>query len=72
MAPLNQNIEIPLVRVLARMEDLGIGVDVDALRQLNTKLTAEVVRLSGVLQADTVITNTIVAGTYTPGAGNIW
>lgn len=29
-------------------------------------------RFSGVVQADTVITNTIVATTYTPGAGNIW
>jgi phage baseplate assembly protein gpV len=29
-------------------------------------------KLSGVVQADTVITNTIIAATYTPGAGNIW
>jgi len=29
-------------------------------------------KFSGVVQADTVITNTIVASTYTPGAGNIW
>lgn len=29
-------------------------------------------RFSGVVQADTVITNTIIAATYTPGAGNIW
>jgi uncharacterized protein involved in type VI secretion and phage assembly len=28
-------------------------------------------RFSGVVQADTVITNTIIAATYTPGAGNI-
>src|SRR5215471_16200999 len=28
-------------------------------------------KFSGVVQADTVITNTIVAATYTPGAGNI-
>lgn len=27
---------------------------------------------SGVVKADTVITNTIVASTYTPGAGNVW
>lgn len=27
---------------------------------------------SGVVQADTVITNTVVAATYTPGAGNVW
>jgi uncharacterized protein involved in type VI secretion and phage assembly len=29
-------------------------------------------KFSGVVQADTVITNTIVATVYTPGAGNIW
>ncbi len=29
-------------------------------------------KFSGVVQADTVITNTIIAATYTPGAGNIW
>lgn len=29
-------------------------------------------KFSGVVQADTVITNTIVASIYTPGAGNIW
>lgn len=28
-------------------------------------------RFAGVVQADTVITNTIIAATYTPGAGNI-
>ena len=26
----------------------------------------------GVVQADTVITNSVVASSYTPGAGNIW
>lgn len=29
-------------------------------------------QFSGVVKADTVITNTIVAATYTPGAGNLW
>ncbi len=38
---LNRDIEVPLVRVLARMEHLGIGVDVDVLRALNESLTAE-------------------------------
>ena len=27
---------------------------------------------SGVVKADTVIATTVVGGTYTPGAGNIW
>jgi uncharacterized protein involved in type VI secretion and phage assembly len=29
-------------------------------------------RFSGVVQADTVISNTVISATYTPGAGNIW
>jgi hypothetical protein len=27
---------------------------------------------SGVVQAQTVITNSVVSASYTPGAGNIW
>ena len=27
---------------------------------------------SGVVQADTVITNSVISASYTPGAGNIW
>lgn len=29
-------------------------------------------RFSGVVQADTVITNAVVSASYTPGAGNVW
>ena len=29
-------------------------------------------KFSGVVQADTVITNAVVSSSYTPGAGNIW
>jgi uncharacterized protein involved in type VI secretion and phage assembly len=29
-------------------------------------------KFSGVVQADTVITNAVVSASYTPGAGNIW
>jgi uncharacterized protein involved in type VI secretion and phage assembly len=36
------------------------------------KVTAAMSQFSGVVQADTVITNLIVATAYTPGAGNIW
>ncbi|HEV2766895.1 MAG TPA: DNA polymerase I [Acidimicrobiales bacterium] len=42
---LYDEIERPLVRVLARMEDIGVGVDVDYLRGLNQELSAEVARL---------------------------
>ena len=27
---------------------------------------------SGVVQADTAITNSVISASYTPGAGNIW
>lgn len=30
------------------------------------------VEASGVVQSDTVITNSVVASSYTPGAGNVW
>jgi len=29
-------------------------------------------RFSGVVQCDTLISNTVISATYTPGAGNIW
>jgi DNA polymerase I len=42
---LNESIEVPLVRVLARMEHAGVGVDADELRGLRDRLTGEVDRL---------------------------
>ena len=50
MAELYRTVENPLVGVLARMEHAGIAVDVDELRSLNDRLSAEVARLSAVLQ----------------------
>ncbi len=29
-------------------------------------------KFSGVVQSDVLITNTVIASTYTPGAGNVW
>jgi DNA polymerase I len=45
MRTLYDDIENPLVRVLARMEDIGVGVDLDELKALNTHLTNECKRL---------------------------
>jgi DNA polymerase-1 len=42
---LNDDVEVPLVRVLARMEHVGVGVDARELRALRDRLTAEVERL---------------------------
>src|SRR3954447_15674501 len=41
LSALHDDIEIPLVRVLARMEDIGIGVDAAELKHLNDTLSAE-------------------------------
>ena len=50
MADLYASIENPLVGVLAKMEHVGIAVDVAELTQLNARLTADVERLGTVLQ----------------------
>ena len=47
---LYQDIECPLIRVLARMEKVGVRVDVDYLRTLSANLTAEVRQLEGEIQ----------------------
>jgi DNA polymerase I len=49
---LNDEIEVPLVRVLARMEHVGVGVDAAELRRLRDTLTAEVERLRGEVWSD--------------------
>lgn len=43
------NVELPLVRVLARMEHIGVGVDLAQLRTINTYLRSEVDRLTAQL-----------------------
>ncbi|MFZ4718382.1 MAG: DNA polymerase I [Ilumatobacteraceae bacterium] len=50
MRHLYSTIENPLVKVLAKMEHVGIAVDADELRALNQKLTADVERLGAELQ----------------------
>jgi DNA polymerase-1 len=50
MADLYHSIENPLVRVLARMEHAGVGVDADTLRSINARLTAEVESLGAELR----------------------
>ncbi|MFM8862210.1 MAG: DNA polymerase I [Acidimicrobiia bacterium] len=49
---LNTEIEVPLVRVLARMEILGIGVDADELRRLRDDLVARCDELRALIHAD--------------------
>jgi uncharacterized protein involved in type VI secretion and phage assembly len=66
----------------AKLEAGGITVTAAAKVTVNAsaiELSAGMVtvnagmsKFSGVVQADTVITNSVVSASYTPGAGNIW
>jgi DNA polymerase I len=49
---LYDDIEVPLVRVLARMEHAGVGVDAGELRGLRDRLTGEVERLRQAIWED--------------------
>lgn len=52
LLPLNDDMEVPLVRVLARMEHVGIGVDVEGLTRLRDQLASDAERLrSSVIDA---------------------
>ncbi len=65
-----------------KMEAAGITVTASAkvtIDASSVEVTAGMVtvnagmsKFSGVVQADTVITNSVVSASYTPGAGNIW
>lgn len=46
---LNLEVEVPLVSVLARMEHVGVGVDVEELRRLAAHLSAETERLRSLI-----------------------
>ncbi|HET9078752.1 MAG TPA: DNA polymerase I [Acidimicrobiales bacterium] len=50
MSQLYDEVERPLVRVLAEMEDAGVRVDVPALKELAGELAAEAKRLEGQIQ----------------------
>jgi uncharacterized protein involved in type VI secretion and phage assembly len=65
-----------------KLESAGITVTASAKVTVNAS-TAEISagmltvnagmsKFSGVVQADTVIANSVVSSSYTPGAGNIW
>jgi DNA polymerase-1 len=52
LADLNDSIEVPLIAVLARMESIGVGVDVVELQRLRDHLTSEVERLRALIHED--------------------
>jgi uncharacterized protein involved in type VI secretion and phage assembly len=65
-----------------RLETSGITVNAAAKVTISASqveisagmvtVNAAMSRFSGVVQADTVISNSVVSASYTPGAGNIW
>lgn len=65
-----------------KLEIAGITVQASAKVTINASLVevsaslvtvnAGMSKFSGVVQADTIITNSIISASYTPGAGNIW
>lgn len=65
-----------------KLESAGVTVTAAAKVTVNAStvevsagmvtVNAGMSRFSGVVQADTVISNTVISAAYTPGAGNIW
>ena len=65
-----------------KMEASGITIEAAAKVTVNAAqvavsagmvtVDAGMSRFSGVVQADTVIANSVISASYTPGAGNIW
>jgi uncharacterized protein involved in type VI secretion and phage assembly len=65
-----------------KLETAGITVTASAKVTINASQVAVsaglvtvdsgMSRFSGVVQCDTMISNTVISATYTPGAGNIW
>jgi len=66
-----------------KLESSGITVTASAKVTVNAGASVEVTAgkvtvnaamatFSGVVQADTVMANTVISSTYTPGAGNVW
>ena len=49
---LHDEIEVPLVRVLARMESIGIAVDIEQLQALNDQMAAECATLTDQIWSD--------------------
>jgi hypothetical protein len=49
-----------------------ISGDVIELNAGSIVLNAPLTRVNGVLQSDTLVTDSVIASTYTPGAGNVF
>src|SRR6185503_8261150 len=47
LAEVYETIDLPLIRVLARMEEIGVRVDQGQLRHMSARMEEEIARLSG-------------------------
>jgi len=56
----------------AQSSSEAVTVDTSVTNVTMVTVDAGMSRFSGVVQADTVICNSIISASYTPGAGNIW
>lgn len=66
---IEMNVEGISITTSMKVKVEATQVDVTAsMVQVNSALS----KFSGVVQCDTLISNTVVSATYTPGAGNIW
>jgi hypothetical protein len=57
------------IQCAAKLEIDATAVKVNASM---LEVAAGMSKFSGVVQCDTLVTNSVVASSYTPGAGNIW
>jgi hypothetical protein len=58
-----------------RLDATGVTITTAAKLIINApslSINAAMTQFSGVVQANTVITDSVVANSYTPGTGNIW
>jgi hypothetical protein len=65
-----------------RIDSTGVTIQAGAKVQVDASLVkvsagmvevdAGMSKFSGVVQCDTLITNSVVSASYTPGAGNVW
>ena len=65
-----------------KLESSGITINASAKVTINAgqvEVSASIVtvnagmsKFSGVVQCDTMISNSVISTSYTPGAGNIW
>jgi hypothetical protein len=57
--------------ILAASE-IALTAPVIKLTAAMVKVNASMAKFSGIVKCQTLITNSVVSSSYTPGAGNIW